>query len=120
MSASSKQPTERGRLILARLEELSMSIAEVERRTPLTKNTISNAIYGPRSPQRKTFEILAGALELPIETLTRIPEAPVTTDGTADEQASSGQASFGGWLFQQHNRLPQFLDRYAAGDVERL
>ena len=100
MSGSSKQPTERGRIILARLAELSMSIAEVQRRTPLTKNTISNAIYGPRSPQRKTIEILAGALDLPIETLTRFPEAL-----EADTRHPSGQTSFGRWLFRQHNRL---------------
>lgn len=96
MSTPQKQPTERGRIVLDRLEELSMSIAEVERRTPLTKNTISNAIYGPRSPQRKTIEILADALDLPVEILTRIPEA---------EPTSAGQASFAGWLFRWRNTL---------------
>ncbi len=101
MSSSSKQPTDRGRLILERLAELSMSIAEVERRTPLTKNTISNAIYGPRSPQRKTIEILADALDLPVETLTRIPDGQ---DAPA-ELAPSGETSFGRWLFRWHNQL---------------
>jgi transcriptional regulator with XRE-family HTH domain len=97
-----KQPTERGRILLERLEEQSLSIAEVERRTPLTKNTITNAIYGPREPQRKTIELLAEVLQLPVETLTRfpmdrepIPEAPV--EPPADE------LSFGRSLLQRNN-----------------
>ena len=104
MNGPSRQPTERGRIILDRLEELSLSIAEVERRTPLTKNTITNAIYGPRSPQRKTIEILADVLDLPIESLTRIPEAP-ETEQVQDEEAPGGQTSFADWLFRRDNKL---------------
>ena len=71
MPADRRRATPTGEKILERMTELSLSIAEIERRTPLTKNTISNAIYGPRQPQAKTIEILAEALELPIEALTR-------------------------------------------------
>ncbi len=78
-----------------------MSSAEVERRIPLTKNTISNAIYGPRSPQRKTIEILARVLDLKVETLTRIPEI----SGASAEQTLAGRTSFGSWLFRWHNQL---------------
>ncbi len=71
MASTEKTPTARGEIILQRLEERALSIAEVTRRTPLTKNTVLNAIYGPRDPQRKTIEILADVLELPVEELTR-------------------------------------------------
>jgi transcriptional regulator with XRE-family HTH domain len=67
----SRKPTRRGEVILARLAALSLSIAEVERRSHLSKNTIVNAIYGPREPQRKTVELLAQALDMPVEELTR-------------------------------------------------
>ncbi|MDA8016782.1 MAG: helix-turn-helix domain-containing protein [Thermoanaerobaculia bacterium] len=65
------QPTPVGEVILERLETMSLSMAEIERRSGLSKNTIANAIYGPRTPQRKTIEILAETLELPVEALTR-------------------------------------------------
>lgn len=77
-----KPPTARGKVILARMEELSLSMAEVERRSRLSKNTIANAVYGPRRPQAKTIEILAETLEMPVEKLTLVrrlrggPEAP--------------------------------------------
>ena len=83
-----------GEVILERLAELSLSIAEIERRTPLTKNTISNAIYGPRQPQRKTIEIIADALELPIASLTKpgLSRAPEVRFAT-----------FGSWLLRWNN-----------------
>ena len=69
-------------------------MAEVERRTSLSKNTIANAIYGPRKPQRKTIEILAVALDLPVETLTR-------ADALTPE--SHPYLRFGQWLFRWGN-----------------
>ena len=109
-------PTPTGRVILERLEALSLSIAEIERRTPLTKNTISNAIYGPRQPQRKTIELLAEALELPIEALTRPdtrpdarPDAkPNATQTEAEAEADSDAPaprfeSFSPWLWRTGN-----------------
>ncbi len=90
-----RSPTPQGRVILERLAELSLSIAEVERRTPLTKSTIANAIYGPRQPQRKTIEILAGALELPVEELTR-PGRP--------RAGSPRWERFAGWLWRRDNQ----------------
>ncbi len=100
MSGQVRTPTERGTVILRRLEERSISIAEVERRTPLSKNTISNAIYGPRDPQRKTIEILASVLEIDVEDLTR---------RGGSEQGSGPHAiqalTFGGWLFRRNNKL---------------
>ncbi|MFQ5349039.1 MAG: helix-turn-helix domain-containing protein [Thermoanaerobaculia bacterium] len=89
-----RRPTPQGRVILDRLEELSLSIAEIERRTHLTKNTIANAIYGPRRPQAKTIELLAGALELPIAELTR-PARSFRRPGRV--------GSFGGWLWRRDN-----------------
>ncbi len=94
MSADSKQPTPAGEKILERLAERSWSIAEIERRTPLTKNTIANAIYGPRQPQRKTIEILATALDLPISQLTRPELAAIDT---------ARFASFDSWLLRWRN-----------------
>ncbi len=99
MSRPSKAPTERGKIILRRLEERSISLAGVERRTPLSKNTISNAIYGPRAPQRKTIEILADVLEIDIEDLTRVGGEPVS------DPAATQALSFGGWLFRRDNKL---------------
>lgn len=93
-----KQPTERGRILLERLKELSLSIAEVERRTPLTKNTITNAIYGPREPQRKTIELLAEVLQLPVETLTR-----PTSTAPAAETPPVDELSFGRSLLRIHH-----------------
>ncbi|MEM8931590.1 MAG: helix-turn-helix transcriptional regulator [Acidobacteriota bacterium] len=103
MPSPSKQPTATGRVILDRLAEQSWSIAEIERRTPLTKNTISNAIYGPRQPQRKTIEILAGALDLPIEALTR-PEPPDSMPPSHETPAPVARFEhFGEWLFRRAN-----------------
>lgn len=94
MAADQRQATPSGAVILERLAELSLSIAEIERRTPLTKNTISNAIYGPRQPQRKTIEILAQALDLPVDALTR--------PGLA-RAAEARHARFGAWLLRRGN-----------------
>ena len=94
MTARSRTPTPQGAVILERLEELSLSIAEVERRSPLTKNTILNAIYGPRRPHRKTIELLAEVLELPVADLTRPGLAP-----TADVRF----VDFSAWLLRAAN-----------------
>ena len=94
MSLTSKQPTAVGEVLLGRLEVLSLSLAEVERRTLLSKNTISNVIYGPRQPQRKTIETLAAVLDLDIEALTRPGLAPM--DGVRFER-------FWVWLFRTNN-----------------
>lgn len=93
MSTGSRTPTPQGTVILRRLEELSLSVAEVERRSPLTKNTILNAIYGPRLPQRKTIELLAEVLDLPVAELTR--------PGLAAPEVRF--ATFGGWLLRATN-----------------
>lgn len=94
MVEGKRRPTPQGKVILERLEELSLSIAEVERRTPLTKNTITNAIYGPRLPQRKTIEILAEVLELPVGSLTR-PRTP--------RRRGPRSPTFGAWLWRLGN-----------------
>ena len=94
MASPSRRPTPVGQVILTRIEVLSLSLAEVERRTLLSKNTITNVIYGPRTPQRKTIEILAEVLQLEIETLTRPGLDPV------DEVRFD---RFGSWLFRVHN-----------------
>lgn len=94
MASDSRFPTPTGEVILDRLERLSLSMAEIERRTALSKNTIANAIYGPRQPQRKTIEILATALELPVEALTRPGPPPSPT--VRFER-------FGQWIFRWSN-----------------
>ncbi|MCG8459455.1 MAG: helix-turn-helix transcriptional regulator [Holophagales bacterium] len=116
MASPSRPPTPAGEVILERLESLSWSIAELERRTALTKNTISNAVYGPRQPQRKTLELLSAALDLPPESLTRAEGGASSEavsqaeDGatTAAETGSGGRAEprwerFGDWLFRRAN-----------------
>ncbi len=90
-----RRATPCGKAILERLEELSLSVAELERRTPLSKNTIANAIHGPRQPQRKTLEILAQALDLPPHTLTR-PNGPASL-------RPAGNAGFVPWLLRRGN-----------------
>ncbi len=105
MATTEKRPTERGARILRRLEEMSWSIAEVVRRSRLTKNTISNVIYGPREPQAKTIELLAETLGLPVEELTRpagveVAEAEVEVVGSSP-RASVASPSFGGWLLSR-------------------
>jgi hypothetical protein len=77
------------------MEELSLSMAEVERRSRLSKNTIANAIYGPRHPQAKTIEILAEALEMPVEELTRMRRRGGATD----------PLSFRAWLGSPSGRI---------------
>lgn len=94
MDARKRTPTPQGGVVLQRMEELSLSIAEVERRTPLTKNTILNAIYGPRRPHRKTIELLAEVLELPIGHLTRPSLAP---------SAEARFVTFASWLLRPTN-----------------
>ncbi len=94
MAPRRRNPTAQGEVILQRMEERSLSVAEVERRTPLTKNTILNAIYGPRLPQRKTIELLAEALDLPIADLTR--------PGLA-ANAAARFSTFGSWLARRGN-----------------
>lgn len=94
MAAEKRTATPCGNVILDRLAELSLSIAEIERRTPLTKNTIANAIYGPRQPQRKTIEILAEALDLPVADLTRPGLAPTR---------EARFARFEDWLLRARN-----------------
>ncbi|MCH9651404.1 MAG: hypothetical protein K0U98_24470 [Deltaproteobacteria bacterium] len=94
MASDSKIPTPAGEVILAHLERQSLSMAEVERRTALSKNTIANAIYGPRQPQRKTIEILAEVLGLPVESLT-LPGAPPSLVVRFE--------GFGTWLLRWRN-----------------
>ena len=89
-----REPTELGRVILKRLDEVGWSLAELERNTkpPLSKNTIRHAVYGPNSPQRKTIEILARALDLPVQDLLESSEPPPR------------YWRFGDWLFRKENR----------------
>lgn len=94
-----KRPTARGRVVLARMEQLSLSMAEVERRSRLSKNTIANAIYGPRRPQAKTIEILAEALELPVEELTRVRR----------RRAAGDPLSFRAWLATPGARIDLWI-----------
>ena len=92
MTNASREPTELGEVLLRRLGELSMSQAELARRTRLAKNTIQNAIYGRHEPHRKTIEILTGALDLPVEVLAR-----------AGKAAATAAESFGRWLLHRGN-----------------
>ena len=94
MTSESRRPTPVGEVILGRLETLSLSMAEIERRTALSKNTVANAVYGPRQPQRKTIELLAQALDLPVEALTR----PLLASG--ERQVFD---RFGDWFFRRGN-----------------
>ena len=109
MSSADRRPTPLGHLILDRLEAKSWSSAELERRSGLTKNTISNAIYGPRRPQRKTVDILAGALELPVEDLTAALGSDDGTESTeTDGPVPDGPVTvrferFGDWLWRRGN-----------------
>lgn len=92
MNEASREPTELGEILLKRLDELSMSQAELARRTRLAKNTIKNSIYGHHEPHRKTVEILAEALEFPVEVLSR-----------AGKAAGAASESFWNWLARLDN-----------------
>lgn len=92
MNEASREPTELGEILLKRLDELSMSQAELARRTRLAKNTIKNSIYGHHEPHRKTVEILAEALDLPVEVLSR-----------AGKAAGAASESFWNWLARFDN-----------------
>ena len=98
-----KSPTAQGRVILDRMAELSLSMAEIERRCHLSKNTIANAVYGPRQPQAKTIEILAAALELPVERLT-----------AARCETAAVEPSFGRWLTVGGGRLDLWIAAIGA------
>lgn len=76
-------PTEAGRRIRQRREELGITQAELGRRIHRTQNSISNYERGTSSPSRQDAVLLAGALDLKVEDL--LFDTPAKTEPAVAE-----------------------------------